>query len=237
MQSNVTLAESFTWKEFLQPVHYCWSWRTQRQPGSFKDLNSRLQWLCGRSEAQRPRPRHALPLACIGLPSPSHFRKNSWMFWEKLHIACLAVRCKGMGDELMWEKGSSEAKRNVEFGQQPNLDYFYMTICTCVCRGGDSDAVELTQQLCTQRLARFPPSPLVCSVSLPAPHHSHPGANNLYQEIRRTPPRNWLEADSGGTTTEVLRPESIGSLGKTCLSVKHQSLELWSGGNSTYGFL
>lgn len=194
-------------------------------------------WEVWGSKAQTQACPYALPLACIELPSPLPFRRNSWMFWEKLHIACLAVCCKGMGDELMWEKGSSGAKRNVEFGQQPNSDYFYMAICTCVCRGRDSDAVELTQQLCTQRLARFPPSPLVCSVSLPATHHSHPGVSNLYQEIRRTHPRNWLEADSGRTTTEVLRPENTGSLCKTCLPVKHQSLELWSGGNNTHGFL
>lgn len=37
-----------------------------------------------------------------------------------------------------------------------------MVICTCVCGVGVSEAVELTQQLHTQSLARVLPAPVVC---------------------------------------------------------------------------
>lgn len=101
---------------------------------------------------------------------------------------------------------------------------------------GLSEAVELTQQLHTQRLARFLPSPLVCSVSLPTPYHSHPGASNLYWEIRKTYPRRWHDTDSGGTTAEVLCPENTSYLWKTRLSLKLCVLELGSRGNGGRDF-
>lgn len=69
----------------------------------------------------------------------------------------------------MWNLGSSQIKITFIWPSAPVF-----------VGAGISEAVELTQQLHTQRLARFLPSPLVCSVSLPTPYHSHPGASNLY---------------------------------------------------------
>lgn len=193
MQSSFTLAESFAWKDFLQPVHYCWSGRTQRQPGSSKDLDSRLQWLCGRSEGQRPRPRHAYMLF-LSPVSDSHLLPTSAKTPGCFGKSCTLLAW--LSAARVWEMRSCGKKAPVEPRGMWNLGSSQIQItftwpsAPVFVGVGISDSVELTQQLYTQRLARFLPSPLICSVSLPTPYRSHPGASNLYREIRRTHPRN-----------------------------------------------
>lgn len=119
VQSSFTPAESFTWRDLLQPERYCRSGRTQRQPGSSEDLAPRLPRVWGKSVGQRLRPRHANSLF-LSPVSDSHLLPTSTTtpgcLGNQLHVACLAVRREGMGDEVMWENGSGGAKRNVEFG-------------------------------------------------------------------------------------------------------------------------
>lgn len=133
--------------------------RTQRQHSSSEDVFPRLEWAWGKSEGQRPGPRHDYLFFLLPV-SDSHLLPTSTTpgcLGNQLCFACLAICHKGMRGEVMWESWSGGAKRNVEFGQQPNEDYLYMVICTCVCRVGVFEAVELTQQLHTQRLARVFP--------------------------------------------------------------------------------
>jgi len=122
-QSSRTPAESFMWRALLQPLRCCRGGRAPRQPGSSEDLAPGVQRLVGKSGGQRPRPRHAC--SCFLWPvSDSHLLPTSTTtpvcLENQLRVACLAGCREGMGDEVMWENGSSRAKKNVGFGQQPN---------------------------------------------------------------------------------------------------------------------
>lgn len=96
--------------------------RTQRQHSSSEDVVPRLEWAWGKSEGQRPGPRHDY-LFFLSPVSDSHLLPASTTpgsLGNQLCFACLAICHKGMRGEVMWESWSGGAKRNAEFGQQPN---------------------------------------------------------------------------------------------------------------------
>lgn len=72
-----------------------------------------------------------------------------------------------------------------------------MAICTCVCGGGHIWGCWTDSAVAHTKAGNVSPLCSVCSVPLPTPYHSHPGASNLYWEIRKTHPRRWRETDSG----------------------------------------
>lgn len=165
------------------PVQHCWSRRTH------SPLAARI-WLpdfsgCGGSLGVKgPDPGMALYASSrlyqtlISFPLPQQLL-DVWRIICALPARLSTARaremrsCGKMGPAEprgMWNLGSGQIK--ITFFLWPSAPVFVGV--------GLSEAVELTQQLHTQRLARFLPSPRVCSVSLPTPYHSHPGASNLY---------------------------------------------------------
>lgn len=230
--------QSLPWRDLLQPMCYCSSGRTQ---GS---LVAPRIWLadfsgCGGSlRVKGPNP--GMPvcsssLSChtpISFPLPQQlldvWRSNCMLPAWLSAVRAWEMRSYGKTGPVeprgMWNLGSSQIKITFIWPSAP----VFVGV-------GISEAVELTQQLHAQRLARFPPS-CVLSVSA-STYHSHPGASNLHWEIRRAHLRRWCETDIGGTTAEVLLPENTGYLWKTHLSLKLHLLELGSGRDGRYSVL
>lgn len=229
VQSSFTLAESFI--EGSPAAHVLLlEWKDTRKPGCSKDLACRLEWVWRKSKGQRPKPRHAcvLFLSHITLPSPSHFHNNSWMFGEA--TACCLLGC------LPWGRGRwGHLGKRVQWSQEECGIWaaaklrllLYGNLHLCLWGWGYLRQLNWLSSCTHKGWQGFPP--LVCSVSLPTPYHSHPGASNLHWEIRKAHLRRWCETDTGGTTAEVLLPENTGYLWKTHLSLKLCLLELGSG--------
>lgn len=175
------MAECFTWKYLLHPVRYCWSGRAQRQPSSSEVLSPRLQWCEGSLGVKGLDP--AMPICFSSFPHQTPISFPLPQLLDVWRISCTlpAWLCA----RRAWEMRSYGKTSPVEPKGMWNLDSSQIKITFIwpsapVFVGVEiSEAVELTQHLHTQRLARFLPSPLVCSVSLPTPYHSYPGASNL----------------------------------------------------------